>query len=73
MRKSVAKVVPLARCCVIVDWASEKLAENLVEYVDAFNDDPTRQRSVNHGKGHTGRVSEKTRRQQSLAGKSRHG
>jgi hypothetical protein len=40
MRKSVAKVVPQARCCVAIDWASEKLAEDLVEYVDAFNDDP---------------------------------
>jgi hypothetical protein len=40
MRKSVAKAVPQARCCVTVDWASEKLAEDLVEYVDAFNDDP---------------------------------
>jgi hypothetical protein len=40
MRKSVAKVVPQARCCVTMDWASEKLAEDLVEHVDAFNDDP---------------------------------
>jgi hypothetical protein len=23
-----------------MDWASEKLAEDLVKYVDAFNDDP---------------------------------
>jgi hypothetical protein len=23
-----------------MDWASEKLAENLVKYVDTFNDDP---------------------------------
>jgi hypothetical protein len=39
MRKSVARAVPHARCCVTVDWASEKLAEDLVKYVDAFNDD----------------------------------
>jgi hypothetical protein len=39
MRKFGAKAVSQARCCVTVDWASEKLAEDLVEYVDAFNDD----------------------------------
>jgi hypothetical protein len=39
-RKSVAKAVPQSRCCVTIDWASERLAEELVEYVDAFNDDP---------------------------------
>jgi len=40
IRKSVARAVPQARCCVTMDWASEKLAEDLVKYVDAFNDDP---------------------------------
>jgi hypothetical protein len=40
MRKSVAKAVPQVRRCVTVDWASKKLAEDLVEYIDAFNDDP---------------------------------
>jgi hypothetical protein len=42
MRKSVAKVVPLARCSVTMDSASEKLTADLVKYVDAFNDDPVK-------------------------------
>jgi hypothetical protein len=25
---------------VTIDWASEKLVEDLVDYLDAFNDDP---------------------------------
>jgi hypothetical protein len=40
MRITVARVMPHARCCVTMDWASAKLAKDLVKYVDAFNDDP---------------------------------
>jgi hypothetical protein len=40
MRESVARVVPHARCCVTIDWASEKLVGDLAKYVDAFKDDP---------------------------------
>jgi CHASE3 domain sensor protein len=64
-----------------MDWASEKLAKDLVKYVDAFNDDPvstivrrgsgarTMEQDIRAGLSEwKNNKSEKVRRQQRLAG-----